>query len=219
MSSSKLSLHTHGARVTSMSASACGIVNRARARAAKLLRPASGTGTMNGAATRHGQCTSASIQSIDGIMLAVLGQVAEVLQQLLRNAKSFRCAVFNGARAPTPSVHQSRRTGHGTGERAVGRRGDAAKPVLLTFRENFSSMPECRAATTPARYSYSPRGRAPSVQLPKGEGVETGTVLPSKIESANPTVHTGCAPIPCYRWLPAGRKTLNQPASVSGLKA
>ena len=137
MSSSKLSLHTHGARVTSMSASACGIVNRARARAAKLPRPASGTGTMNGAATRHGQCTSASIQSIDGIMLAVLGQVAEVLQQLLRNAKSFRCAVFNGARAPTPSVHQSRRTG----ERAVGRRGDAAKPVLLTFRENFSSMP------------------------------------------------------------------------------
>ena len=26
--------------------------------------------------------------------------------------------------------------------------GDAAKPVLLNFREEFSSMGECRAATT-----------------------------------------------------------------------
>ena len=93
-------------------------------------------------------CASKQHQSIlSSIQRHVGGAIrqpgAEVFPHLLPTAKSFLQAVFNGARAPRWVVHQR----GSLRERVDGAGGDVEKPVLLTFRQNFSLPASASAAT------------------------------------------------------------------------
>ena len=143
VSSSKLSVHTHGARLTHTSASGCGMVFWERTRAGERTRPASATRATNGAAAAGGEGPSASAESIDDVAPASCSPTWALCAQLCTNAEMNRCRVFNSARPPSSSVRRLPRPR----EPMDGRRADLRKARLYTKREMCRGPRESRAAT------------------------------------------------------------------------